>query len=205
MPSPIAHSLMGCVIARSSSRPYFEKPWQLAIFCAALANLPDSDYFFGIVQDAPNLYHRQFTHSLGFAVLIGLACGLFFKIRGRRFWPMFYLAGLSCFSHVVLDFFGNDTSSPLGVIALWPVSSEYFMSPVTIFSNLVKGDTLVELIKAVFTLHNMMALLREMVVLLLVLATQNWYMKNRVALIAIFKSHARSRESAKDAQSVREF
>ncbi len=196
---------MGCLIARSSSQPYFEKPWQLLIFCAALANLPDIDYFFGIAQGAPNLYHRQFTHSLGFAVLIGLACGLFFKIRGRRFWPMFYLAGVSCFSHVVLDFFGNDTSHPLGVVALWPFSSAYFMSPVPIFSNLLKGDTLVELLKAVFRMHNMAALLWEVVVFVLLLSLQNWHMKNRFALTTMVKRRAPSREHTEGAQGVREF
>jgi len=187
MPSPIAHSLMGGLIARQHGLRYFKQPWKLTLFCVVLANLPDVDYFFGIVHGLPNLYHRQFTHSIGFAVVVGVLCGIFFMWRGQRFWPMFALSSLATFSHVVLDFFGLDTSAPHGVIALWPLSEVYFMSPLSIFSNLIKGDTVAALIGAIFRMHNLMALLREIVVFTLLLGLQNWFMKNRLALSLMTK------------------
>jgi len=204
MPSPIAHSLTGCLLARHVANGYFDKPWKLALFCAVLANLPDFDYLIGIVQGYPNLHHRLYSHSLGFAVLVGLLCGGYFKARGNRFWPMFCLSSGACFSHVVLDFLGADTSPPHGVTALWPFSSEYFISPVPIFSTLKKGDTLHDLLGSVFKLHNILALVREVVIFTLLLALQNWLMKNRLALETLLKSFTPRRRDAKNTQSVLE-
>jgi membrane-bound metal-dependent hydrolase YbcI (DUF457 family) len=202
MPSPIAHSLMGCLIARQHGLSYFDKPWKLAVFCAVLANLPDVDYFFGMTQGLPNLYHRHFTHSIGFSLLIGALCGLIFLWRGHRFWPMFVLSSVACASHVLLDFLGLDTSTPHGVIAFWPFSDVYFMSPVSVFSNLKKGQTVTDLLKSIFILHNISALAREIVVFTLLLALQNWFMKNRLALRTIFKSRMQNRQDALRAASI---
>lgn len=184
---------MGCLIARQHGLSYFDKPWKLAVFCAVLANLPDADYFFGIAQGLPNLYHRHFTHSIGFSILVGAACSLFFRWRGHRFWPMFFLSSAACASHVLLDFLGLDTSTPHGVIAFWPFSDTYYMSPVSVFSNLQKGVTLNDLFKAIVNPHNIFALVREIVIFMLLLALQNWFMKNRLALILKTKRHTQRR------------
>lgn len=192
---------MGCLIARQNGLHYFDKSWKLALFCVVLANLPDVDYFFGIVKGAPNLYHRQFTHSLGFALAIGVLCGLFFYWRGHRFWPLFALSSIATYSHVALDFFGLDTSAPHGVIALWPLSQAYFMSPVPIFSNLIKGDTISGFVKAVFKLHNVLALIREIVVFAVLLVLQNWFIKNRLAFSVMTK---KPRAKQPDTSTVRE-
>jgi hypothetical protein len=204
MPSPIAHSLMGCFIARQHGLSYFDKPWKLAVFCVVLANLPDVDYFFGLMHGLPNLYHRHVTHSIGFSLLVGTLCGLFFLWRGHRFLPMFFLSSAACFSHVILDFFGLDTSTPHGVIAFWPFSDAYFMSPVSVFSNLKKGETVTDLLKSIFILHNILALAREIVVFTLLLALQNWFMKNRLAFILKTKRHTQRRRVAESTQSVSE-
>jgi len=190
---------MGCLIARQHGLSYFDKPWKLAVFCAVLANLPDVDYFFGIMQGLPNLYHRHFTHSFGFSLLVGAACGLFFQWRGHRFWPMFSLSSAACASHVLLDFLGLDTSTPHGVIAFWPFSDAYYMSPVSVFSNLKKGETVADLVKAIINLHNILALIREIVIFTLLLALQNWFMKNRLALVTMFKSRTRTRQNVERA------
>ena len=43
------------------------------------------------------------------------------------------LAGGAAYgSHLLFDFIGRDTSPPLGIMALWPFSRDYFMSPVSI-------------------------------------------------------------------------
>lgn len=192
---------MGCLIARQNGLSYFDKPWKLAAFCVVLANLPDADYFFGFVQGLPNLYHRQFTHSMGFAIAVGMLSGLLFLWRGHRFWPMFALSSLAIYSHVVLDFFGLDTSAPHGVVALWPLSDAYFMSPVSIFSNLEKGETIPSMIEATFKMHNILAVVREVGIFVLLLALQNWYMKNRLALAVQTGARSKVRGAANDAQS----
>ena len=35
-------------------------------------------------------------------------------------------------SHLLLDWIGRDTNPPLGIMALWPFSREYYMSPVSL-------------------------------------------------------------------------
>ncbi len=198
---------MGCLIARQHGLKYFDKPWKLAVYCAVLANLPDADYFFGLVQGLPNLYHRHFTHSIGFSILVGAACGVYFLWRGHRFWPMFLLSSIACASHVLLDYLGLDTSTPHGVIAFWPFSDAYYMSPVSVFSNLQKGVTVTDLVKAIFNLHNVLALAREIVIFTLLLALQNWFMKNRLAFAVKIKSliPPRRDRDAKNTQSVFEY
>lgn len=170
---------MGCLIARGSEFPHFNKPWKLLLLCVVLANLPDVDFVLGIVHGHPNLYHRLLSHSIGFALAVGVLCGLYGKLRHGRFLPMFALSVGACFSHVVLDYLGADTSEPHGVTALWPFSTAYFIAPVTLFSALKKGDTVADLALGIFNVHNILGLMREVVVFSLLLAVQNWYLKNR--------------------------
>jgi len=173
---------MGCMIARQPQAGYFDRPWKLALFYALLANLPDFDYFLGLSNGSLNQYHRLFTHSVGFALMVGALCGVYFKTRGRRFTPMFALAFSACFSHVVLDFLGADTSVPHGVPALWPLSNAYFISPASLFNTLEKGEHVRDALAGVVKPHNLLSLLREVLIFGALFALQSWYLKNRHAL-----------------------
>ncbi|MDR3005337.1 MAG: metal-dependent hydrolase [Acidovorax sp.] len=70
--------------------------------------------------------HRGYTHTLGFALLMGLVgLGL------AKHWKVSRLAGfawmaLCCFSHPLLDML---TSGGSGIAALWPLSGQRFFSP----------------------------------------------------------------------------
>ena len=44
--------------------------------------------------------------------------------------------GLSYGSHVLLDWLATDTSPPIGIMALWPFSSGFYLSPVTLFMGI---------------------------------------------------------------------
>jgi inner membrane protein len=76
----------------------------------------------------------------------------------------FSLAALSVVAayatHILLDFLGNDTSAPYGVMALWPFSREYFLSPVPVFPAITRRYWL-----AGFWEQNLRALLFELAVL----------------------------------------
>jgi inner membrane protein len=63
-------------------------------------------------------------------------------------------------SHIFLDWIGDDTSPPFGVMALWPFSREYFMSPVSLMPAISRRYWLPG-----FWAHNLRALLFEIVVL----------------------------------------
>lgn len=68
-------------------------------------------------------------------------------------------------SHVMLDWLGEDTSAPFGVMALWPFSREHFMSPVAVMPAITRRYWLPG-----FWMQNFRALLFELAVLLPVLA-----------------------------------
>jgi inner membrane protein len=63
-------------------------------------------------------------------------------------------------THILLDYLGNDTSAPYGVMALWPFSQEYFMSPVPVFPAITRRYWLTG-----FWEQNLWALLFELAVL----------------------------------------
>ena len=86
----------------------------------------------GLVPDLDLLVgsHSGITHSLGAAAIAGMlvAAGPW---RGR--WRL----GLAVFaaygSHVLLDWLSQDTSVPIGIMALWPLSREYWHAPFSLF------------------------------------------------------------------------
>lgn len=117
MPSPLGHALGGAAIGLLASRRA-PRPFLLAASFALIACLPDLDLF--------TRQHSGMTHSIGFAALAALIAGL--AQRDKRF----ALAAAAAYaSHILFDWLGEDTAPPLGVMALWPFSTEYFMAPFT--------------------------------------------------------------------------
>ncbi len=88
-----------------------------AFLFATLGMLPDIDFLFGM--------HSMHTHSLGAAAAIGLA-GLVLLRDARA------LTALACAcayaSHVLLDWLGDDTTPPIGIMALWPLTGDFYQS-----------------------------------------------------------------------------
>jgi inner membrane protein len=63
-------------------------------------------------------------------------------------------------SHIVLDWLGADSSAPRGVMALWPVSSAFYVSGLDVFNAVDRRYWLPG-----FWTRNTLALLREVVIL----------------------------------------
>jgi membrane-bound metal-dependent hydrolase YbcI (DUF457 family) len=114
--------------------------------------------------------HRGPTHSLAAALLVGAPAWLI--VRGRR--PdagRFAAAGALAYgSHVLLDWLGTDTSPPVGVPALWPVSSAYYEAPWHIFEPISRRFSQPEL----FWMPNMVAVTREVLILVPIVALVWW-------------------------------
>jgi hypothetical protein len=64
-------------------------------------------------------------------------------------------------SHTLLDWLGNDTSPPIGIMALWPFSRHYFQSDLRLFEAISRRYWLPEQ----FIWGNLRAVLREVLIL----------------------------------------
>jgi membrane-bound metal-dependent hydrolase YbcI (DUF457 family) len=118
MPSPIGHALGGLAAGALIAKP---ARWRHLAFFALAGALADIDFLLPI-------RHRGPTHSLGVAVLV-LAAAL---AAGSRLRVALAIAAAYA-SHVFLDWVSADTSTPRGLMALWPLSSAYYISSLEVF------------------------------------------------------------------------
>ncbi len=101
MPLPIAHGLLGAsVVAAVLPAPVSVRYAKPLLFGAVLANTPDFDFALVFLLNSDK-WHRGFTHSIMFAVLIAM---MFIAYRGRRKFREALAYGLAFASHFVLDF-----------------------------------------------------------------------------------------------------
>ena len=122
--------------------------------CAVAGALPDVDFLLP-------MRHRGASHGLGAALLAGL---LAVALTGRQ--PATGRArtgiavALAYASHTLLDWLGADSSSPRGLMALWPVSSAYYISGLDLFNAVDRRYWLPG-----FWARNTVTLLREVALL----------------------------------------
>jgi membrane-bound metal-dependent hydrolase YbcI (DUF457 family) len=140
MPGPVGHALAGFASAwvaqalplnRTRTKPQVagRVAWVLggglAIACATVAVLPDLDVVFG--------RHRGVSHSLGAAVLTGVvAWGVASLWQAPRLRTA-VTCGAAVASHVLLDWLAMDLTPPFGIMALWPLSTSYYISGADLF------------------------------------------------------------------------
>ena len=153
MPSPVGHALGG-IAAGWDTAP--RHTWRTAAFLAMAAAAPDLDL---LLHD-----HRGVSHSVGAACLAGLAGWL--VTRRPRWGAAIALAWLS---HVGLDWLSNDTRPPVGIMALWPFSHQYFKAAFEVFPAVSRRYWLAE-----FWVYNLKAAAIEVLVLGPIAAAVLW-------------------------------
>lgn len=151
MPSPVGHALGGAIVGLLMlPRPVgtLGTPGTFGTLILA-AVLPDIDFLWG--------RHNMETHSLGAAALAGLAVILW--TRGRD--PRLALAvTLAWSTHILFDWLGSDDTPPLGVMALWPVSSAFYFADAFVFDAISRRYWLPN-----FVTHNAWAVIKEVLIL----------------------------------------
>jgi len=141
MPSPLAHTLAGLTVHVAAARDEEElfDLRRIGVFVFA-ANAPDLDFLLNLF-DGRN-HHQQETHSVGFAALCALASAALFRLWS---WPRPFALGVSAgaawLTHIVLDFLNHDTNPPIGLMALWPFSHEYYKFPWPVFLDVGRTFT----------------------------------------------------------------
>lgn len=144
MPSPVGHALGGIAIGWHVSP---RQNLQTAVVLAAVAIAPDLDLVFGT--------HREISHSIGAAVAAGIVALV--ATRSPRWGAA---VALSWASHVLLDWLSNDTRPPIGVMALWPFTRDYYKAAIEIFPPVSRKYW-----ESRFWIYNLRALVMEVVIL----------------------------------------
>ena len=127
MPSPLGHGLAALAagwgtagIAEDRRRRFRQ-----AAILVAVGIAPDLDLLIG--------RHSMETHSLGAAAMVA-------TVAAWRLWPVassrariWVTIALAWMSHPLLDALGSDTSPPIGVMALWPLSTAHVQTTLHVF------------------------------------------------------------------------
>jgi inner membrane protein len=135
MASPVGHTLAGWIGYLAVDGRPVAQGWRTLILCAAAANLADADFLPGILLGVADRFHHGASHSLGAALLVGLAA--WFRLRceprgGREA----LVVGALHLSHVLIDWITRDTRPPVGMPLFWPLSERYFAPVLTIFFDI---------------------------------------------------------------------
>jgi hypothetical protein len=134
----------------------------LVAACAVLALAPDFDILFAS--------HRTYSHSIGAAALVAFAAGAISRARRGPALATGLACGLAVGSHIVLDWLGRDSSSPAGLMALWPFSRAFVYSGIDLFAEVSrrywKPDE--------FIVRNAVSVARELAILVPIAAAALW-------------------------------
>jgi membrane-bound metal-dependent hydrolase YbcI (DUF457 family) len=118
-----------------------------AAILAVVACVPDLDL---LIHS-----HRGESHSVGAALIAG---AIAWVVTRRPRWGA--AVTLAWASHVLLDWMSNDTRPPLGVMALWPLTRDYYKASFEIFPPVSRRYW-----ESRFWIYNLRAVVAELVIL----------------------------------------
>ncbi len=120
MPLPVAHGLLGAAVAIAVTEQSRSLRWKLLLTGALLAICPDFDYALNWLRISGGGWHHGFTHSIVFALAVGL---LMSTVVGERKLRSFILFSGATVSHTLLDFMITESR---GVALWWPFSDQRY-------------------------------------------------------------------------------
>jgi membrane-bound metal-dependent hydrolase YbcI (DUF457 family) len=152
MPSPIGHMLAGAAAGLLVSGRRDASRVPIIVF-ALVAAAPDLDLVLG------SGVHRGPSHSLTAAAIAGAGAWV---LRAERFGrARFALAVAAAYAtHTAADWLSADSTPPMGLMALWPLTRDYYVAPAPIFLAVSRRYWLAET-----WLLNLRALIREVLIL----------------------------------------
>lgn len=118
MPLPIAHGLLGASIVALHPLPTRRRYSLPLLFGALFANAADIDFLLVFALHSKS-WHRGFTHSVVFSLLVSM---LTFLFLGKRRLKVALVYGLAFASHGLLDYVTSKDGG--GVELLWPFPTE---------------------------------------------------------------------------------
>jgi len=125
MPLPLAHALVGASTATALRPASQSSQWKPILIGAFLGVCPDFDYVLNLVRISGGGWHHGFTHSIAFALLLGLL-----TIAILREWKVrsFVLFSAAAASHTLLDYLITES---YGVALWWPFTDHRYKLEMT--------------------------------------------------------------------------
>jgi len=105
-------------------------------------------------------WHSGPTHSLGAAAIAAGAAALWRWPIARTRWLIAAAACAAWATHPLLDSLAPDTSPPIGVMAFWPLTSQYFITGLDVFMPIWRAPGNLKAIA-----HDIVAVVREIAIL----------------------------------------
>jgi len=126
MPLPVAHALLGATVVEAGVPADRKRRIRLYLIGAVIAVVPDFDLFFSWILGLGNRWHGSFTHSIVFAVALGVAGAFVDRMwRGGKWdWRTAVVFSCAALSHAILDTITRRRFS--GAVLLWPFSRHRF-------------------------------------------------------------------------------
>lgn len=156
MPSPIAHSVSGYVLAKflpkNLSKNNTSHWWNLGNFYPVfVAIFADFDFIPQFITG--ERFHRGITHTLIFAIGFSLIVGwLMNYFRKSSFKQLFLFTFILYSSHLLLDLF---TAGGSGLKLLWPITDTSFKSTIYVFPQVYNS-------RGVFDISNFISIAWEL-------------------------------------------
>ncbi len=175
MALPIAHAAAGYLIHRYDRRRAAFRGWPRALAFMAIGNLPDADFLVGFVLGQPGAFHRGISHTVLAGIIFGLVCGGLSRWWWRDRWlPAALVFAAAYGSHLLVDALTIDARGEAGAQFLWPLSDAYYISPVTIFGEiLIDGRSRTGFLATVLAWPTVGVLAREALLALAAVTTCN--------------------------------
>jgi inner membrane protein len=152
VPSPVAHAISGVLAGWIVDPPSGRKTARIVAYAAA-GMAADLDLLVGA--------HSGPSHGIGAALVVGVISWTILRRARAERGLLACAIAMAYASHTLLDWLGTDSSPPIGIMALWPFSHQYFESPWHVFMAISRRYWLPE-----FWTFNLLALGRELLILI---------------------------------------
>lgn len=121
MPLPLAHALIGGSLTAAAWPVKTPAGFRRGLVAGAVLGVcPDFDYLLNWVHVFGPGWHHGFTHSVVFALVVGIAASWVFGVRG---WRGALVCTGAVLAHPLLDYLLTDSR---GVALGWPVTDHRF-------------------------------------------------------------------------------
>ena len=128
--------------------------WRVAVL-AAISVAPDLDLLIG--------RHSRETHSLGAALIAASLIAWWWpSLLSRQRWRSWLIVALVWLSHPLLDILAPDGTAPFGVMLFWPFSVDHYTTGLHILDPINRRWWMG---MEQFVLHNLLAIIRETLIL----------------------------------------